>query len=291
VRVTGGGPGPTRERARVQLGRARDDVIVRSRMLGSAPRPLPEFVVLGAQKAGTSTLYAGLAAHPQVVPALRKEVHAFDTGPVDARRYRANFPTLAARAAVERATGLPAITGEATPFYLFHPLAPARAHAVIPDALLVVVLRDPVARAVSGYHHAVRFGDERRPIELALDPGREEPLAPPDDARSYDSRRSAARRRGYLARGRYAEQLERWFAHYPREQVLVLESGALRAPDGWRTVQAFLDIDDHPRPAPHDRNVGAYGPPPAAVVDRLRGYFAPHDERLFELLGARYDWA
>ena len=72
----------TIESLRLQAGRAREAVRVAARR-NRSDRPLPDFVILGAQKAGTSSLYARLAAHPRVLPALRKEVHFFDTGPAD----------------------------------------------------------------------------------------------------------------------------------------------------------------------------------------------------------------
>jgi Sulfotransferase domain len=267
-------------------------VLVTARRGTASKRPLPDFVILGAQKAGTSSLYARLVAHPCVLPALRKEVHYFDTGaPTHPDRYRAFFPTESRRAAIEQQSGAPALTGEATPYYLFHPSAPARAHSVVPDARLIAVLRDPVARAVSGYHHAVRFGHERRPIEIALDPGNEERLANVADDGWFDERESPARLRGYLARGRYAEQLERWWASFPREQLLVIESAELRAGDGFTRVLAFLGLDEAPGGAvTPDRNVGSYAPPPLALIDRLGEYFAPHNARLFAILGEQWDW-
>jgi hypothetical protein len=252
-------------------------------------RALPDFVVLGAQKAGTSSLYGQLAAHPSVVPALRKEVHYFDRAPGPVAAYRAWFPRRAVLDRVAARTGR-GITGEATPFYLFHPAVPERLRAVVPEARLIVVLRDPVARAISGYHHAVRMGDEHRPIEVALDPAAAETLAPPDDVDWYDAPRCPARRRGYLARGRYAEQLARWLAVFPREQLLVLDSDALRGGRPPAGVLAFLGLPGDAPAAVPDRNVGTYARPASAVEARLREYFRPYDAALASLLGIELPW-
>jgi hypothetical protein len=281
---------PALEQARLRAGRARDAALLRWRRRDADDRPLPDFVILGAQKAGTSSLYARLAAHPQVVPALRKEVHWFDDPRADAdpgaRDYRAFFPTAAERAAA----GLTARTGEATPYYLVHPSAPRRAARAAPEAKLIVVLRDPVARAVSGYHHAVRFGHEQRPIDVALDPRFEESIGSSDDAAWWDDPQSPARLRGYLARGRYAEQLARWWEHFPRERTLVLETPSLRGDQGITRACQFLDLGGPPPSPPPDRNVGSYAPPPDALVARLRDHFAPFDAQLAALLGARPGW-
>jgi len=253
-------------------------------------RVLPDFVVIGAQKAGTSSLYGQLAAHPCVVPAIRKEVHFFDRPPAPLSHYRAWFPPRATLDAVAARTG-PAITGEATPFYMVHPFVPERLRTAVPEVRLIAVLRDPVARAVSGYHHAVRMGDEDRPIEVALDPANAEAAPAAAGAAWYDSAQCPVRRRGYLVRGRYAEQLDRWLAHFPREQLLVLDSDALRGGRVPATVLEFLRLPDAGPPAVEDRNVGAYPPAPPVVEATLREYFRPHNARLTSLLGIELPWA
>ncbi len=273
--------------------RSASETAIAARRMNADHRPLPDFVILGAQKAGTSTLYAQLAAHPQVVPAFRKEVHFFDREKRDPTRYRAHFATARTRARAEHETGAPVLTGEATPFYLVHPLVPARMHELLPEARLIVVLRDPVERAVSGYHHAVRFGHEDRVVDEALDPAAEEPVGSDHDAGWWDSDDNAVRRRGYLARGRYAEQLERWLWVYPREQLLVLEVGELASGAARGRVEAFLGLQPSSAGAVRNRNVRTHpgaGALSATTRQRLGDYFAPHDASLWNLLGARWDW-
>ncbi len=117
------------------------------RRLTSGSRRLPDFIILGAQRAGTSSLYYYLSQHPQILPAVRKELHFFDD---HYRRglgwYRSQFPTRGARGT---------ITGEATPYYLSHPHAPARIQRLLPQARLIVLLRNPVERAISHYFFEV----------------------------------------------------------------------------------------------------------------------------------------
>jgi hypothetical protein len=284
----------TIEQARLRAGRARVALLLRWRARDAHDRPLPDFLVIGAQKSGTSSLYARLVTHPQVLPALRKEVHWFDGAHADRDNaelgYRAFFPTTRARADAAAPGGQPALAGEATPFYLVHPGAPRRAARIAPDAKLVVVLRDPVMRAVSGYHHAVRFGHEQRPIDVALDPAFEEPVGPVADDGWWDDPRGAVRVRGYLERGRYAPQLRRWWEAFSRDRTLVIEDTSLRGDEGIARACEFLGLlGPSPGPRP-DRNVGSYQPPPDAVVDRLRAHFAPFDEDLAQLLGTRPSW-
>ena len=96
--------------------------------------------------------------------------------------------------------------------------------------------------------------------------------------------------RGYLARGRYAEQLERWFAALSREQVLVVETPELAGGVALGKTLDFLGLPRTGIAAAADRNVGAYDPPATVIEQALRDYFAPHNERLFDLLGRRFDW-
>jgi len=257
-------------------------VLLAARIPTTRWRALPDFVIIGAQKAGTTSLYAALVSHPDVHPAFRKEVHFFDTDhATDLGWYRRHFP-------IDRGDWL---TGESSPYYLFHPAVPARMAATIPNVALIAVLRDPVARAISQFHHATSWGLEDRPIEIALDPATPEDLAPLDDATWYDRADSPARERAYLARGRYAEQLERWFAEFDRDRILVLESGELDGGTAIPKTERFLGLREQPLSAVPQRNVGSYAPPDPSFVNTLVEYFAPHNERLVELLGRPFEFS
>ena len=113
---------------------------------------LPDFLILGAQKAGTTSLFVHLQKFPQVVAPSTKELHFFSEGRWPGTYadqglgwYRSQFPL---RAELRDAS---AITGEATPRYLFEPLALRRAARHLPDSRWIIVLRDPVERALSQY--------------------------------------------------------------------------------------------------------------------------------------------
>jgi hypothetical protein len=237
------------------------------------PRPpgLPHFLVLGTQKGGTTTLQELLAGHPAVFLPACKEVHYFslhaDRG-VD--WYRARFA--AARLGQRR--------GEITPYYLFHPHAPARIRALLPRARLVALLRDPVERALSQYFHAWRHGFETLPLEqaLAAEPAR---LAGAEEAlRAPGGQHLSHQKHSYLSRGRYTEQLRRYEALFPAEQLLVLRSEDLFAdPEPtWRRIQAFLGLPGVPLPARGVRanaGGGEAAAVPEAVRRRLRAELAP----------------
>lgn len=253
-------------------------------------RALPDFLVLGAQRAGTTSLWRWLGEHPQVVgPVLgMKGVHHHD---LHAARpqwwYRAHFPL---RRTLERVQG---VTGEASPYLLFHPRVPDHVAATLPETRFVVLLRDPVTRAVSHYHHMVDEGHEHLPtLEAALD-------AEPGRLAGAEERLLASRaavdvhhlHHAYVARGMYADQLERWFAAVGRERVLVLDGGRLRhdAAGLLAEVCRWVGIDPARAPEPtRGHNAGSYPPPDPATLDRLADVFAEPDRRLWSLLGEQW---
>ena len=260
------------------------------RRLTASFRPFPDFVIIGAQKSGTSSLFAYLAEHPDVVASVKKEVHYFD---MNYRRgpnwYRAHFPSEAER----EVGGRHALSGEATPYYLFHPLAPQRLAATLPEARLVVLLRNPVDRAHSHYQHEVRFGredlsfDEAIAAEPSRTAGERERLAGDNRYHSEEIRRHA-----YLARGRYAEQLEDWFAHFDQEQILILGTEAFHdEPEAvYSEVLRFLQLDDHQLNSYPRHLAGSYSDMRGETRAQLIEYFRPYNEKLYGMTNMRYNW-
>jgi len=248
------------------------------------PRALPDAVILGAQKSGTSSLHNYLTQHPGVIAPLRKEVHYFDVNYARGEGwYRGHFGR----------QGEPGLNLDSSPYYLFHPAVPARMHQLLPDARLIVLLRDPARRAYSHYWHERDKGREALTFEAAIDaePARlgrlGQQLADGEitHSRVYQSH-------SYLARGRYAEQLERWFALYPRERILVLrfEDFAKDPLAGLNETLAFLGLPDATSVSLEARNTRSYPAMQAATMARLKEYFEPHNRRLEELLGRSMGW-
>lgn len=262
----------------------------------AALHPRPSFLILGAQKAGTTSLHEYLCAHPQVLPARAKEVHYFDNQYGRGENwYLRQFPSRAGLLRRRLRSGGRVISGEATPMYLFHPLAPARIARFMPAARLIVLLRDPVERAYSHYQHNVREGWETLSFEEAL--AREEERTGPAlealqrNPESLDTRLHAF---SYCARGRYLEQLQRYETLFPRERLLVLCSEEFFAAPlaSYQVVLDFLGLAPI-HPSVGAANQGGYGgvaPEARAAMSRLREAFAAHNERLFAHLGRRLPW-
>ncbi len=254
--------------------------------LTAGARPLPSFLILGAQKAGTTALYAYLREHPDVTGPVWKEVSFFDRHYArGARWYRGNFPVRGRRAAA---------VGEASPSYLFHPLAPQRVRSLLPHVRLIALLRNPVDRAFSHYQHEVVLGRESLSFEDALE-REEERLAGEVERLTADPTyfSHAWWNYTYKARGLYAEQLERWLALFPREQLLVLLTDELAADPGgtYRRVLDFLAVAPHELASYPRIFAREYEQMHAETRERLQAYFAEPNRRLAELLARDLGWS
>ncbi|HEU4450781.1 MAG TPA: sulfotransferase [Gaiellaceae bacterium] len=272
-------------------------------------RIAPSFLVIGAQRAGTTTLFYHLRRHPNITaprgadPRVSwvKELHFFDEKfSLGFDWYRSFFPLEVTRR-IHRRRGGEVVAGEATPSYIFHPLAPERVAATLPDVRLVALLRDPIERAYSHYQLMRRTGRETLSFEEAL--AKEEKRLAAVAGRTTDD--GIARRRGnwrpdhhrrhraYFARGLYAEQLERWFAHFPREQLLVVRAEDMLADPAriYADVLAFIGVAPWEPEDFTPRNVGAYAPIDPELRARLEERYAEPNERLNRLLGRDFGWA
>jgi hypothetical protein len=198
-------------------------------------RRLPEFVVVGAQRSGTSSMFRYLSAHPEVRRPLRKEIDYFSAhyGRPESW-YQAHFP-------IRRG----ARSFDCTPQYFVHPLAPERCRATLPDAKIVIMVRDPIARLMSQFSHMRGAGFETMdlPQALAAESAR---IAPDLHALNDDPawRPRTFFRFNYLTRSRYGDQFERWLLSYPREAFHIVDfDNFVRAPhDEWDELLAFLGL-------------------------------------------------
>lgn len=251
-------------------------------------RILPSFLVIGAQRAGTTTFFSDLCQHAHVARPVGKELNFFNR---DYWRgidwYRSFFPTAASRR-LARLRGGDLVAGEATPYYLFHPAVPSRVAETLPDAKLIVLLRNPVDRAYSHYQKIRRMGFERLSFEEALD-AEEKRLAGAEERLAVDprNRNKHHRRHAYLARGHYADQLERWYAHFPRDQILVLlaEDYFARAEETHALTLDFLGLPRQELTRQHHYKPPPYEPLAPALRASLEQRFARSNARLSLLLG------
>jgi hypothetical protein len=259
----------------------------------------PDFLVIGAKRGGTTSLWGYLTEHPDVLPMFpraekHKGLYYFDEGFTRGDAwYRSHFPLRSRMTRAARRAGGRAVVGEATPYYLYHPLAPRRAHRAVPDAAILVVLRDPVERAYSHYKERIR--NQTEPLSFA-DALVAEPTRLAGEAARIVAEPGyvsfAHRHQSYVDQGRYAPMLRRWFDAFGRDRVLVEISEEM-----YLDPQATYDrVTDHLGLARHRlADTSARNAEPARgldpeVRDRLADVLAPDVRATEELLGRDLPW-
>lgn len=251
-----------------------------------APMQSPHFLIIGTQKGGTSSVYSALCQHPQILKAARKEVHFFDQ--YYGRGHHWYLKQFTACHADQ-------ITGEASPFYMAHPLAAQRIAEHCPDIKLIVLLRNPADRAISHYHQEFRRHHDLLPLQAALDIEEERTSA---DWAALTAGElltfSAAQRFSYRRRGHYAEQLTPFLEKFPRKNIAIYSSEYFfQQPLGLLPeLYRFLGVDPTFQPADLlPRKPGDYGEADRTIRDALLQYYAPLNEKLFTLINQRFDWS
>jgi Sulfotransferase domain len=259
----------------------------------------PDFVIVGAKRGGSTSLYNYVLDHPAIVPLFPsrqhiKGPHYYDTRYANGLTwYRSHFPLEAGGHHLARPALHPVMCGEASPYYLFHPLAAERLARDYPQVRIIAVLRDPVERAYSHFKERTHHGGETLSFADAL-------AAEPDRLRGEEERIIAEpgyvsaehENHSYLAQGRYLDMLPRWFKLFPREQVHIAVSEEFYAdPDRQvNEVWKFLGLPPH-----RLRNQKRYNylPAPGMAPEtrrHLNESLAGHHRDLAELLGRPLPW-
>ncbi|MEM9168828.1 MAG: sulfotransferase domain-containing protein [Pseudomonadota bacterium] len=290
-------PEPVRAFIRPMSSRVLDGFLQMRARGGSADRIRPSFICIGAGKAGTTSLFFWLVQHPDIVEPMKKEINFFyrhwDRG-LDF--YLAHFPK---RAEV----GAGAISGDVSPGYLANEVTPQRLAQTFPDAKLIALFRNPVARTISHHHHDVREGRcAARPLVdaliaegLMIAPERTnallealgrgpEPAVPVQKGEAWPPH--------HMRNSLYADHLERWMEHFPREQFLLLKSEDLFADPKsvYEETLDFIGAEPYDVGPVQAFNVGKYKESDARVIDYLKDVFEEPNERLGRLAGREFDW-
>ena len=264
----------------------------------SAQRPLPDFLVIGTKRGGTTSLWRYLIQHP-LVPRLfpawnTKTSHYFEDNWTRGEAwYRSHFPTTRRHMALERRHGGPVKVGEAAPLYMFHPLAARRVADLMPQARMIVLLRDPVQRAYS--HWKERRTEGKEPLDFAA-------ALAAEDSRTAQEREKLIADPGYVStafdwysyrtRGRYLEHLEPWLDRFDSSQLLFVPSETLyREPAAtYGRVLEFIGLPPYDLQASdvfNDRPSKSMDEP---VRAELAAYFKPYNAALEERLGMTFNW-
>jgi hypothetical protein len=268
--------------------------ILSSRKVKRYTGSLPDFLIIGAMKCGTTSLYHYLIQHPDICPAYFKEIHFFDNNYHEGFKwYRSCFPTLFYKYYTIHVRRRNFITGEASPYYMFHPHVPQRVHQTIPNVKIIIILRNPVDRAYSHYQHWVREGIEKLSFEDAIKAeserlaGEREKMLGDEHYYSYNYGYYS-----YLLRGIYVDQIAAWKSLFNCKQIMILNTEKFYT-DSQRIllkVFEFLKLPAYSLIDFKGKNIGRYPEMPGSIRRDLVDYFASHNKRLYELIGTEFDW-
>lgn len=275
------------------------EVVVRIKMASHLPCILPSFLIIGFPKCGTTSLFNNLSEHPCIARGLRKEPaffsSRFDRG---LSWYKAHFPTKLQRfyhVELHRKQAL--ITGEATPKYVYHPLAARRIHEIVPQAKIIALVRNPVDAVYSEYHFRARmrcadattmsFEDA---ITSEIERMHCEKKQMHENSDGLDFRRYPY----HLLKVSYMEALKPWFAVFPKERILIIKSEAYFT-DPAAILEQVLDFLGLPNYVNgrmlNVHNAGKYS---EQMTPKMKGYlkeyFRPYNKELYEYLNIDFGW-
>ncbi|WP_209125685.1 sulfotransferase domain-containing protein [Alkalihalobacillus sp. BA299] len=235
---------------------------------------MPDFLIIGAQKCGTTSFYNHLIEHPNIEPGKNKEIHFFDNNYNKGLDwYISQFPSLSS-------TEKYILTGEATPKYIFHPLVPKRVFSVMPQVKLIALLRNPIDRAYSQYQMALR---RRQRLQLGNRSFSFEEVIEKELKQAEFS---------YLKRGVYVNQIERWLKFFPRMQLKVVKSEDLFSNPSkvYKEVISFLGLPSYELKEYNNQNSASYQQMEIETRRRLIEYYKPYNKKLYEVLGQDFGW-
>jgi len=259
---------PTIKKAERKVVQSYIDLLTKKREKRGQERALPDFIIVGGMKCGTSSLFKYLNQHPQLFSSNYKEIRYFSNDKFYSQGekwYRLNFPVI---------NDMPqgSLTFEASPDYLFFPQAAMRMAHILPNIKLIALLRNPTERAISHYFHNIKKG--RRQDEIL-------------DAMKVEGAI-------YKRRGMYREQMERYYKLFDSNKILVISSESLFEDpiETLKEIYRFLGVDSKIEVSDlSPKQVGFNREPVSdAVYEYLNDYYKPYNQELFEYIGKEFDW-
>ena len=260
-----------------------------ARIATSMIRMMPSFLIIGAKKCGTTSLFQYLTEHPNIGAPTWKEISYFNIHYAKGILwYKSFFPVFLPGLKSQHL-----ITGEATASYICNPEAPKRIAETLPQVKLIALLRNPVDRAYSHYHHTKRIGREDLSFEAALE--QEEYRVRQIETKGHElgPNHHKAYNYTYLSSGLYADQLKNWLSLFDKQQLLILKSEDFFSnPDIiFKQVLEFLKLPDWTPKNYQKHNYNRYLQKMNSDTRKhLIKYFQPHNQKLYELLGVDLGW-
>ena len=254
-------------------------------------RVLPDFIIIGSMKCGTTSLYYDICEHPCASPAAYDEIGFFDSNfHLGLNWYRSMFPRKKQIEDVRQKEGV-AITGEDTPFYFWNPVAAKRIQKLLPNIKLITILRNPIDRAYSEYQDLVSSESNSPSFETFIENEintrrKDSSLITEENFEIFNQKNS------YLLKGIYVDQLKIWAGLFPKEQIFTLSTENLNSEPitALESVFQYLNLPDYKIKNIQRQKQKKYVPMNSQTRKILIEFFKPHNERLFKFIGKKFDW-
>ncbi|MCV0410556.1 sulfotransferase [Nitrosopumilus sp.] len=252
-------------------------------------RSLPDFIIIGTARSGTTSLYYNICQHPCVLPAAYDELGFFDSNfHLGLNWYRSLFPTLFSKWIVKHNKKF-AITGEDTPFYIWSPTVAKRILKILPNVKLIVLFRNPIDRAYSNYHLGVRAGSENLSFEDAIQVELNRlnnKIESENELEKYTTPRS------YIVKGLYANQLKIWLELFNNEQLFIIstEDFESKPQETLDKIFDFLQIPKNHVVNPEKHKVASYPKMKSETRKFLIDFYKKPNAELFSMIGREFDW-
>tara|TARA_Y100000590_G_scaffold466289_1_gene641137 strand:- start:3582 stop:4517 length:936 start_codon:yes stop_codon:yes gene_type:complete len=251
---------------------------------------LPDFLICGTPRSGSTSLYEGLLEHPNVYRAKTKEVSYFD---VNTHRginwYKYNFPSKLEKFFKKNRM----ITGEATPFYLIHPHVPARIAKTIPNVKIILILRNPIDRAYSHYSSAVKNNNENLTFEESLQ-NENSRIANEKEKLLADPNHNSANyyKWSYFEQGIYYNFIIEWMKYFPKENFYITsyEEFFKNPKENFNDLFNFLGISNFNFENYVRYNRIDYSSMKDETRENLKEFYKPYNEKLYKLIGKNFNW-
>ena len=256
-------------------------------------RVLPNFIVIGVGRGGTTSLYHYLNEHPCVIKSAYDELGFFDENfHLGLNWYRSMFPTKFLKKKIVKEFGK-CLTYDVTPSYIRKPWVARRIKELFPKIKLIALLRNPVDKAYSHYHLSLRSGVQKSSFEEIIE----------EDVKTFQKFENTNSmiddkyfrtyiEKSHLGRGFYAQQLKIWFELFDRKQILILTSEELST-DTNKTMNKifqFLDLPDYEIPDTTKHNTAIYANMKIDTRKKLISFYSKYNQDLFKLLNQEFDW-
>lgn len=264
------------------------------RLITGPLRTLPDFIIVGAARSGTTSLYNYLIKHPYIIPPQKKEIHYFDYYYNHGLKwYKSFFPLSFKQLYLSKKYKFKFLTGEASASYMFHPLVPKRIQLIRPNIKLIMLLRNPVERAYSYYSFNLQRGIEKDSFEKVIENefkrlGKEiEEMLINDNYVIHKWERFS-----YIASGIYLNQIQNWFKYFSKKKILIIKSeDFFENPSKFlSTTLKFLNLPDFQLNSYEKYNISINKNLNKDLREKLIDFYEPYNKRLYNFLGIDFKW-